>query len=362
MFDIVLTNFFSIGALIPVTLFLFLGLFFFIVPDKSRSTSHLAYGFLFLMIFNFGYLISGSIYHPIAVFRRWITVGSILFVETHITMFIFYLYEEKHKRFGMVFKYVQYLIAVIASLIFFLKTADAPRIFLFNGHYWDFNADDISKAIGIIIQLYIVIFIVTMIWKAVSIKGRERWTVLLIGVMYLLATIIPSITNVLSRDGALDRGTFQITWDLFNVLGLSLLSILYINFTRDRTTFMGKILGISFVTLLLLLQGLSYYSLQDNERAYDDIHRTYTRHTTDTNYIYPDTRYIMSYNTGKDRINCLYCADNKISDSEFVAHKNECLNAVMWGRIKKLYKKDYKENLKKLLQGSHYYFKGYKND
>ena len=360
MSEYFLSNFFSVGALIPTFLFLFLFAFFLIIRNKSKSTFHLTFSYVWAILFNLGYFISGSFYHPDAAFHRWLTVGAILFWETHNNMFLFNLCEEKYHRAGRALLIAQYAVAACAVAAFYANTINADKIFLFEGHYWDFRADEISKFFGVMIQLYILIFIAIAVWKMITLRGRDRFFIALIAATYLLTSIVPSTVNVLSRDGALNRETFQITWDLFNVIGFSLLAILYINYMKDRTTFMAKIIGISLLTLLILLQALTYYSFQENESSYDEIHRSYTELTIAENRYFPDTNYLVLYNEEKNAINRLYWTRNEISSNEFHKYKNEYLNTLMWHRIMNLPGENFRSNLERLLGVAHYHFAGYR--
>jgi len=81
-------NFFTIGALIPVVFHFLITIFFFIIPEKSRATFHLCLAFFLLTLFNLAYVIAASVYHPLAAYHRWLTVGVIMLAETHSTLFM----------------------------------------------------------------------------------------------------------------------------------------------------------------------------------------------------------------------------------------------------------------------------------
>ena len=89
-----------------------------------------------------------------------------------------------------------------------------------------------------------------------------------------IVAIGPAIANLLSRAGTVSRDVFQILWDLCVVVGLFVFVVAYINYTKDKTKFMVKIVGISLVTLLLALQFISYYSLQDAEKSYNELRKS----------------------------------------------------------------------------------------
>jgi HAMP domain-containing protein len=86
-----------------------------------------------------------------------------------------------------------------------------------------------------------------------------------------------------------------------NLFGFFLLAIMYINNTRDKTTLITKIIGISMVTFLVMLQGISYFFLTDKELAYDEIHRQQIyRVISASGYRPPDLLYVISYHPDSD--------------------------------------------------------------
>ena len=292
-------TFFSIGSLIPVVFHLLITVFFLSIPGKSKATFHIAAGYFFMTIFNIAYVISSSVYHPAAAYHRWITVGVILLGETHFNMFMYHYGSNGSPRSGRAFLAVQYIVAMLITGVFCRVTLGVRKVFHFDGHYWDFDADRISTIIGMVIILYILVFIVLMLYRLATLRGRDRWIALLLGITYCAATVVPSLTNTLSREGRLDREIFQITWALFNLFGFFLLAIVYINNTREKTNFLAKVVGISMVTLLVLLQGMSYVSTGDMDRAFDEIHRQETgRMLAAADYRPPDLVYMAVYSLG----------------------------------------------------------------
>jgi PAS domain S-box-containing protein len=271
------------------------------IPNKSRATLHLGIAFFLITIFNFAYFIAASLYHPLGAYHRWLTVGVILLAETHYSLFLLNYPENANPKIEKTLFFFQYIVSIIVTGVFYYVTLHSQKVYHFAGHYWDFSADKISEIIGLIILLYIVIFTVIFIYKVIMVKGWARLVILIMSLAYLAGTIIPSVTNVLSREGLLDREVFQISWALVNIFGFFLLAIIYINNTRDKTTLMTKIIGISMVTFLVMLQGISYFFLTDKELAYDEIHRQQIyRIVSASEYKPPDLLYVISYHTDSD--------------------------------------------------------------
>jgi PAS domain S-box-containing protein len=301
IFEKIYFNFFSIGALIPTVFHLVITIFLFSIPNKSKATFHLGIAFFLLTIFNLAYFFAASLYHPFGAYHRWLTVGIILLAESHANVFLLNYPEDANPKTVKALLFFQYVVSFIVTVVFCYVTLHSQKVYHFDGHYWDFSADKTSEIIGIIILSYIVIFTFIFIYKLIMIKGQDRLVILLIGLAYLAGTIIPAVANVLSREGLLDREIFQITWAMVNVLGFFLIAIVYINYTRDKTTLVTKVISISLVTFLMILQGISYFFLTDKELAYDEIHRQQINRVISTsNYRPPDLLYVISYHTDSD--------------------------------------------------------------
>jgi len=294
---IIYFNFFTIGALIPVVFHFLITVFFLSIPEKSRATLHLGIAFLFITLFNLAYVIAASVYHPMAAYHRWLTVGVIMLAETHYTLFLFNYPHPGRLKTERLIQIPHYLISFLMTGVFMWVSFKSGVIYHFDGHYWDFTADDISKVVGIVLALYLVPFTGIFIYKMIRIRGRERWVIFFMGIAYLVGSLIPAIANAISREGLIDRQFFQIIWAMVNIFGFFFLAIIYINNTRDQSTFMAKIAGISMVTFLVLLQGVSYFALNDKEQAYDEIHRQMNHRIVSAgdNYQPPQLAYVTAY-------------------------------------------------------------------
>ncbi len=250
--------------------FIIISMFLFSLKKRSRATTHIATAYFFLSIFNFAYFISATVHHPAAAFHRWVTVLTILLTETHMILFFLHYPSEISPRVIRATHIALYAISITAFLGFAIATVRAPIVHLFFGHYWDFDADKSGKLIGLLIILNILIALIISIARSLAHRGRERWVVLALGFCYFFATFVPAVANTLSRDGALDRATFQNIWVIFNVLGFFLFIIVYFNNSKERVTFLGKLIGISLITFLTLLQIISFYILKEKDDAFDN--------------------------------------------------------------------------------------------
>lgn len=242
------------------------------MKEKSPATKHIGIAFTIMGIFNIGYLVSSSVYHPAAAYHRWLTVLTILLAENHFNYFFFLFPDTKRPLVGRIFLYVSYAVTITATLVFCAATFNADTVFQFAGHYYDFDAEAISRVISLLIIFNILIGICLATWRTLTAKKGEKRVIGSFIFAYILATIVPALLNALSRDGAVSRELFQNSWVVFNVMGFFVIAMIFINNSRDRISFMGKLIGSSVVTLLVLLQFFSFFSLQNREEAFDDIY------------------------------------------------------------------------------------------
>jgi hypothetical protein len=166
----------------------------------------------------------------------------------------------------------------------------------FLAHTYDFFGDRVTGIISLFIILNILVALVLTLWRTFTGKGNERWPVLTIGLCYTLATLVPAVANALSRSGGIDRGTFQNIWVLANVAGFFLVIIAYVNNTRERMSFMGRIIGVSLIAILAVMQIVSYYMLREKEFAFDGLYDGYARVAGlgGTTLVEPERVYIRS--------------------------------------------------------------------
>ncbi len=345
MGSIIQFNSFSLGSIIPVIFFLTTGVFLLNTKNKSKATEVAGYSYLLLGIFNIGYFIASSIYHPIAAFHRWLTVALILISIVVMSYFFFFFPQPKGLKFSKVYLYMGIFIAIITLVVFAIVSLNSNIVFLFRGHYYDFDAEEISKNIGIIIMLYLLSTFILNWWRFFTEKNKENRIVLvLLFISIIIGTLVPSVANTLSREGVFDREIFHTAWTLFLLTGFFFFFIIYINNTPDRISFIGKLIGIILVTVLSLLQIIGFIVLQKNDKDFDDI---YYRSA------------LLSILSNKNINNISYKASFDISNNKWVEPlpndyntdviQNELQHTYIWNKIFTLSEDDYPNKLHQLL-------------
>ncbi len=353
-------NFYSFGTLL-VTIFIFLlSVFFLTLPNKSKSTLHLGLGSFFLSLFSLGYFLAAFYYHPNAAYHRWFTGGFILPAILHFGQFFLHYPENTHPRATKLVLYVQYFIAIITVSLFIFVTAKSGKKFHFTGHYWDFDVEPISKLLAIMIILYSFInFLFTGIWRAYTLEGKERRIVLLMVVAMLIAAIVPNYTNISSRDGLMERSTYLLSLVVSFVLGFFMISIIYINSTKDRTSFMAKIVSITMVTVMFILQFVSLITMKDQDADYDATKIEHIEKIISNRDYFSEVRFILKLDNKKNELKQVQYHESINLDMELI--KVDLQNTSVYDTISNLPTQGFKELLVQLLNNTHPEFQGYKN-
>ncbi len=269
MNDVFLTQF-GIGCLIPALFAGYLAIFFATMRDRSRGGTWLLVSFAAQALFYGAYVPAYSLLDSSLAFHRWFTIAGVFPGMLAVVAFVMEYPEPLH-RWLRVPVLGLLLSLFLGSLLFFMaQSLHASRELIFQVHGWDFRLERLSARIGVIIGLGPgAILIASAIRMAQG--GRANRTVAMIGLCFFAGTVAAAVTNLMSRDGALDRGIHQVTMSLSSLTAFFVAFILFLNTSKERTTFMAKIVGVSVVTFLLLFQFVSFFALKDQEVAYDTV-------------------------------------------------------------------------------------------
>ena len=355
----ILFNFLSFGTLL-VTIFTSLFAYFFLtLRNKSKSTLHLGIAFFFLSLFNLGYFLAALLYHPIAAYHRWFTGCFILPSILHFGQFFLKYPTDLNPKNSNRILFSMWAVSIISAILFIYNTISVDRKFHFTGHYWDFDAEQISKSLGILIAIYSIIsFLIIPIWKVYKIKSKERKTIIQLAIASLIAAITPNITNIMSRDGAIERSAYLLSLTLFFVIGFFIISVVYVNSTKDRTTFMAKIVGLTMVTLLIIMQASTFYSMKDKDVDYDSLRVENVFRIIEGGDKYKDTKYFIQYKLETQILEKKDYPETTNLDLPMV--EVDFKNTVIYDEIKELAETNFKQSLINYLNTTHSYFEGYK--
>ncbi len=354
-------NFLSIGAVILTAFCLFSGAFFLIVKKKSASTLYLGLVLMLLALFAGAYIPAQIFYHPLVAMHRWVTVPAVLLSLAFITRFFFSFEDDGLKKQANLVLIGQGVGALLVTGLFVFKTYNAGKIYNFDGHYYDFNAEGISGVVAKVIYGYIAVFIGVAVYKWRTISPQHRTSLLALLGCFAIAAAIPAVSNDLSRVGEVSRGFFQTIMVISLVVGLSAIFIFYINTTSDKTTFMAKILGITLVTFLLVMQMVSYLSLNESEAAYNSIQVAKAAPVVESSYYKnsPDLEYVAKIHQEEfdQSIKMVRPPENEV---DFEVYQPEFYNAALLKDISAFSAHGFADKLKAALERTENYFTGYR--
>ncbi|MCB1305560.1 MAG: hypothetical protein KDK37_14835, partial [Leptospiraceae bacterium] len=323
-----LHTYYSVAALNMIAFAGFFTIFLFSIPKKSRATWNLAIAFLFYTAMAVAYFLSAAYDEPVLAFHRWQTVLGTFFGCMFIGLF--YLSFPRPVR-GWIYWGFFGIISVLSVLLtanFAWHTLDAPRIFHFKGHYWDFDAEPASLFVAIWILGYIILYSIPAFYRMFKEKGLARIGSIGVYISFILAVVAPAIANALSRDGAIDRGLFQTLWVTMGVLGCFVLLIIYVSTSGEKSNLLSRIFAISLATILLAIQAISYPVFQEKEKDFDKIY--YQKAETvllDSNRRPEELRYVSHYDPETESIGLDF---SRLEESPVSGNwKREYLNAAL---------------------------------
>ncbi|MDF3818777.1 SpoIIE family protein phosphatase [Leptospira sp. 96542] len=265
-------DFYSFGSLVGVVFTFYNAQLFLTVKEKSEATYNLGMGTLWLGFFHVGYLINFSFLGPASAYLRWLVIASAMMGAAYLTAFFLSypeVYFPKTKKF-----LIRSMTAgvVLVTGFFVYASLHVGRLYFFSGHYWDFPLPSFYKIYALVVLFYFAIFIGTGIFQIFKMPKESKIALAVILFAFSVLTIIPGIMNAQSRDGAIGRGIYQTITDLLLVFGLFIANVMYINHTKDKTTILSRIIGISLASFLLILQLVAYTVIQQTEESYDLLH------------------------------------------------------------------------------------------
>ncbi|TGN08435.1 SpoIIE family protein phosphatase [Leptospira ilyithenensis] len=265
-------DFYSFGSLVGVIFTFYNAQLFLTVKEKSRATYLLGMGTLSLGFFHLAYMINFSFLGPAAAYMRWLVIPSALIGAAYLASFFLSYPEDTYPRFRKYLFISMMAVVAVFTVSFAYISLGAGRTYFFSGHYWDFPLAKFYKLYSLAVLVYFAIFAIVGIVQIIKTTKELRFVLAIILFSFLLITIVPGILNAQSRDGAIERGLFQTITDLLLVVGLFIAIVVYINNTKDKTTILSRIIGISLATFLLVIQLVAYVSIQQTEVSFDRIY------------------------------------------------------------------------------------------
>jgi len=228
----------------------------------------MGFAFLSLAFVNLAYVFAYTTLEPLGAYHRFATVMG---VKIAFACFHLFMHNYGKLTFPKEYKVLKIvLVGLIGFDILYFALYDSvqwQRYFDFTSGGYTFFAGNLA---GIFIFVFLVYLIVVGVRKAKRLEGVEKKAAYQLVFAIIFISLTPGITNVLSINGILTREIHQNIWTTFSIVGWFLILLIYINHTIDQTSFMLKIVSISIVVILLMVQALSMFIMNRYDRLYDD--------------------------------------------------------------------------------------------
>ncbi|MCB1189759.1 MAG: SpoIIE family protein phosphatase [Leptospiraceae bacterium] len=354
-------NYFTLATSLNLLFLLLCSVFLLVLPNKSKATWYLGIALLMPTISAVGYVVSQGFYHPYAVYGRLIVLIFILFQQIALLQFIFHFPDLKTPRLSKDIFYIQTGIVVLFSFALIWEGFNSEAFYDFDGHYYEFDMPFLYKMNSYIALFCILITITFNLWKiSISPKDKKLGLILiLIGIM--VAFLAPGIGNLLNKLGLVSRYAFIGTVCFSYLIGFFLIMTAYINNTKDKTTFMFKIVGISFLTFMLIYNALSYFIMNKFDEVYDNLLNEKLSMIVNTQKKTHDLRYVIEYIPETNEYQFLFNPNNYHLEQK--NYKQELNNAFVLQNLSEvtetLGKKEWIKKISNISIQDNEYLKGY---
>jgi len=265
-------NYSTLGSFLTALISLGAAIFLFLLPKKSKATKYLAMVFTSIFLAGTGYVFSNGSYDS-AKWPRLLTLLAVPFRFVFLSQFLLRFPNNNKPKLTRIILYLTVGSSVLVDGFLLSQAIPNETFFDINGHFYDLAIPVYFSFLGKFLVLLILISVIAAIWKAIITKGAERKAMLVILFALFLDMIIPLYLNIQQRNGAVNREVYNTTIAFLTPIGAFLLLIPFLNTTKDRSTFMFKIVGVSFLTFVLIYNLIIFMTMLDREETYDYTHR-----------------------------------------------------------------------------------------
>ncbi|TGM90472.1 SpoIIE family protein phosphatase [Leptospira licerasiae] len=240
------------------------------LKKKANYTSAFSLLFFFVFLINFGFFLSAIFPYPTASYHRLVTGPAAVFGTIFLCIFA-YLYPRNDRS-----KETKYVIGILLGISLITISYSYFQIFT-NKPLFDFKGQiyNYQQKVGNLLAASLLAFLLVMIFiqvrKIIRADKEERKALVQMSIGMDITYTVPVVSNLLLREGVITFNTFQQLYVGFMILGYFTLTILFINNTVDKTSFMTKIIGITVATCLVFAQAFSTVVNLKNESLFDEI-------------------------------------------------------------------------------------------
>jgi len=289
---------YSVCSIIPSAFFLTMSLLLFSMKEKSRATFYFGLDLLLFSVFFFFFFSAVAIDHPAAAYYRFMVVAVIYAIEIVMFLFITSYPDKSESCLIRVFTISLVLFSAVVWIWYVIYTLkySPPPVFDFESHSYEFPVSLPDLVVSLWVNILVIIFVFAGIVKVSRLKDVKKWPIIIIITLTTSVTFLATASNMMSKYGYVSRGTFYLIQDFIDIGAYFLSTVTYINATKDRSSLMVKVIGISLATFLLILQVLSFLSLKDQELAYDQIAQRDTVVASHSHELTRNMNYFICFN------------------------------------------------------------------
>jgi hypothetical protein len=272
-------TYYTIGAFIQTFITLIIVVNFFSKKKQKNTSKILGFFFLLFLPTPLSFFIATIFQLQITAYYRWFTVPSVFFSYS-ILIYFFLIFKEKvdNKKIKIIKNIILFILFLFSSIItifFYLKTYNAKIIYSFSGHNYELFDLETNKIIFNFLLVILAIMSISLIFRTIRLLyfRKKKYiseiflSILLIWVLFI-TQLIPTITNILSVYGIIERGFHYLIFVITIVLGFFISFILYNDIEKEEVSLQYRLSGIGIVTTLLITQIIAYISLKDIEKNF----------------------------------------------------------------------------------------------
>jgi methyl-accepting chemotaxis protein len=186
-------------------------------------------------------------------------------------------------------------LVLVLSLLYILIVKKPEIYFNFEAHYYELDIPLYFKIFGLCIFTVIIIYYLSAIYFIFRSSGENRKIYIWIVIALFFLSIVPSYANVANRNGSASRIFYILSYCLCCLAGFFIILILFINNTKDKTSFLFKVVSVSFLSFVLIFSFISLVVSNDRENDYNSIHISSLKSILFANDEPSDLKYIIEF-------------------------------------------------------------------
>jgi HAMP domain-containing protein len=295
----------SVGAFAAFSILCIIAIFLSLKKEKTVATWWLLGMFSGYSALLFGYVFAYSLLTPVGAFHRYFTVIGTLFANACFTAFAYHFPTNDRPKEAKIVIPIALILALGSSLDFVFKTLLMEKSYNFIAHTFNFNYGGGTAIVILFTQLFPFFLLARKTIRYSEYSGRFNKFVeskpnalieypkyfffkYIIGwIKYLnptgkdavaaksfnkalLILLSIAVCNVLNKNGIITYEMYALIFANVTLLACFYVFITYLNNSPEPTSFMVKLVGVSLVSMILVLGYVANITLTISEEDYDN--------------------------------------------------------------------------------------------